>query len=78
MKDGWYFSSEVRESVNWGKSRQVLRETQNKWGAVRVEKWAGPQGHKGTFKHLNLEKIFQSHPKGDGKPLKSYQRSLFR
>ena len=78
MKDGWYFSPEVRESVNWGKSRQVLRETQNKWGAVRVEKWAGARGQKGTFKHLNLEKIFQSHPKGDGKPLKSYQRSLFR
>ena len=41
VKDGWYFNPDIKESVNWGNTRQVLRETQNKWGAVRVEKWAG-------------------------------------
>ena len=41
MKDGWYFNPDIKESVNWGNTRQVLRETQNKWGAVKVEKWAG-------------------------------------
>lgn len=72
VKGGWYFSPEVKEPVNWGKSRQTLRETQNKWGEVRMEKWAGPRGPKDTSKHLNLKKVFQSHPRGDGKPLKCY------